>query len=1628
MRFPEPLIFIVKELMIYHKLKVPEKNSKEFNSSAAYLERFKEVLNLPYSKQELMDIIEEKNNNYVITNDNFKKMVLLVYRIIANVPVIIMGDTGCGKTSLITKLNQILNGGNAKVSTYKNLKDNEGKTTLYIINIHPGYNDEKLCNEMDKANKEAKKVKEKLGKELWLFFDEINTCLSLSLITEIFINRTYNGKKLEDNIRLIGACNPYRKRKGGKEKCGLSRSDDTDNELVYLVQPLPQSLLYYVFSFGAIDEIDEKKYIRCIIEKLFTPEEENLHEMTTEAISKCHIYLRTVYDPSVVSLREISRFSKCIEFFQNYFTIKNKHLKRENNEKNNKLRSIICSIYLCYYIRLTNKNSRGNFDAELREILIKLVTGKTNIEEKVVTLMDQIKSNKLFYDEINKRPLEEINQFSDFLKIEQDFLIEQIELDKGIGKNALLKENVFLLFLSIITNIPLIIIGKPGTGKSLSAQLIYKSMKGNYSKNPFFRNFPKIIQIYFQGSKSTKPEDVESLFEKAKQKYDNFKAKRKEESAIIMVLFDELGLAERSESNPLKVLHEKLEYAGKDEGVSFVGISNYTLDAAKINRALVLSVPDLDQNVDDLIETSKNIVESIFDRLKDEKIFEIISNTYFSYKQELQIIKELVAYKTYKKYIGGHKEQPKGEIQETKTISGASSNQTPKNNDKVNGEEEKRSFEEIKKTKAFRDILKKENKIQKDFHGNRDFYNLIRGIATELRISGDSTDSEKSIIAAKYIERNVGGIDYEIDIELEKTLEDIKPQIELIKSILSAYVEPEEKKAKKGKSKKLSSVFLFKKLYNIECEKDDPNSNLKIDELKINDYNLNNCIIHNIEDTNSRYLLLEIEPSLTTLIYENIKNQNSKETILYDGSPFVDDNNNEYRFKIINLIQDDAKENKLILLENLNQIHPFLFDLYNMNYIINNGKKFVRIALENFNDQLTEVNEEFRIIVLTDRRSVRKYELAFLNRFEKMILSFGKLLNDDLKRISRNLIKDIKLEATINDYNNENDKINYSLKDLLINCGEEDIQSLIFYFSNEEKGKDDNDDEEEKKIQIDENAIREKVIAKIYKILPQDIICILSDTNIIKTKYRNENTFSNLKDYLNYIKSINEEENIIKYKISIIYTYTAITNMVDGLNKGMSFNVAQIRSEGGLKNTIEEIKKKNEYSKFEKEYNIFIDFDQLNAKKLKFISNFILNNFKKDKYNYIFIIHINRNFNIESKEKIKVYSLPDISPSINQLFIDNLNGNSRITLKDFLNESIRDVLQGKEEELNLIEEFNKTLVNVLTNELNSKGLDDNEIEEYIKDLKGFLNEEDEVKKAIIETAYALMENNEDEDTKCSVIIEKIIGEGYVNKFTVDISSCVIEYIKENIFNNYIKKVLLKLEDNNIITTLIELKRNDFKEIDKSIIRDITIKYLEEIAKEKNQIRPDPKFLYNYNVPGLYNFYKDISDYICKNITSNYFNNEKKLREALKIDDNGITKFHETQDSSVTTVEKYYNENNEIIREILNKISHNLIFKDYITYYLQKNRNNFDIYNKNDLYHKLIELLIKLRFKDDKISLFMKMIWIESNVNYILNIIKIFENTMQIFEDENKLFNKLEELVKENKIKYITNEKKKSRTY
>ena len=75
-----------------------------------------------------------------------------------------------------------------------------------------------------------------------------------------------------------------------------------------------------------------------------------------------------------------------------------------------------------------------------------------------------------------------------------------------------------------------------------------------------------ILPIYFQGSLSTTSKEVKVAFDKAKDSAKNL-------TEIIPVLFfDEMGLAEISDNNPLKILYSELKYDESDKKVAFVGI------------------------------------------------------------------------------------------------------------------------------------------------------------------------------------------------------------------------------------------------------------------------------------------------------------------------------------------------------------------------------------------------------------------------------------------------------------------------------------------------------------------------------------------------------------------------------------------------------------------------------------------------------------------------------------------------------------------------------------------------------------------------------------------------------------------------------------------------------------------------------------------------------------------------------------------------------------------------------------------------------------------------------------------------------------------------------------------------
>ena len=82
--------------------------------------------------------------------------------------------------------------------------------------------------------------------------------------------RTIHGKPLPENLVFLGAVNPYRTMTGKMKNSGLTYHTDNNksNLLVYTVNPLPHSLLNFVFYFGQLKPEDEQKYIGCIISQV----------------------------------------------------------------------------------------------------------------------------------------------------------------------------------------------------------------------------------------------------------------------------------------------------------------------------------------------------------------------------------------------------------------------------------------------------------------------------------------------------------------------------------------------------------------------------------------------------------------------------------------------------------------------------------------------------------------------------------------------------------------------------------------------------------------------------------------------------------------------------------------------------------------------------------------------------------------------------------------------------------------------------------------------------------------------------------------------------------------------------------------------------------------------------------------------------------------------------------------------------------------------------------------------------------------------------------------------------------------------------------------------------------------
>ncbi|ETO11933.1 hypothetical protein RFI_25444, partial [Reticulomyxa filosa] len=201
-------------------------------------------------------LCNEEFKHYVLTYDNILKMTAILFSIRSNLPTVLMGETGCGKTALIKYL---------ACATDTELESD--------VNTNV--------------------IRKKFGFSL----DEFNTSPDIGWFNELICNRSLDEIKIPEEIKILAACNPYRERKLSAQDKVWSEKDSLA-KYVYRVLPLCETV---------------KKHTFGKLKRSLQTEFDDEAPFIVEQICKSQEFVRVkLQDVAIVSLRDVDR---CLKIF-----------------------------------------------------------------------------------------------------------------------------------------------------------------------------------------------------------------------------------------------------------------------------------------------------------------------------------------------------------------------------------------------------------------------------------------------------------------------------------------------------------------------------------------------------------------------------------------------------------------------------------------------------------------------------------------------------------------------------------------------------------------------------------------------------------------------------------------------------------------------------------------------------------------------------------------------------------------------------------------------------------------------------------------------------------------------------------------------------------------------------------------------------------------------------------------------------------------------------------------------------------------------------------------------------------------------------------------------------------------
>ena len=380
-----------------------------------------------------------------------------------------------------------------------------------------------------------------------VFFDEINTALCHDHFKSVIVDKkavVRGNPLLLEKAHIFAACNPYRTvdRK-------VSRNGPNTKKLVYCVQPcISPTVESYASKFQVHSEAEERDIVFGMAKSRGLPDTaaSRLAELVPIGVR-----LLKKYAPEIpVSFRTTSRVVRLTLELKQLFA-KKVNLVDDENPSDDQI--IELAVAVVFYVPLRAR------------------------------LFVQIEGEQVREDNPRGEFRDTLPDCVTRLERAMDIFADQLDLHEYVS-NVNLKESLLVVFLGIVSRTPLLLVGPPGSSKSLALFVLLNSW---VSRKGVFAAMPMPFPFLLQCTSSTSGSQIDDIFQRAQ----NFERRHRAKNAqfISIVFVDEIALADESPSRPLKVLNKWLDHEGDLDYPAVVSTSNFDIDWSLVNRCLVIS-------------------------------------------------------------------------------------------------------------------------------------------------------------------------------------------------------------------------------------------------------------------------------------------------------------------------------------------------------------------------------------------------------------------------------------------------------------------------------------------------------------------------------------------------------------------------------------------------------------------------------------------------------------------------------------------------------------------------------------------------------------------------------------------------------------------------------------------------------------------------------------------------------------------------------------------------------------------------------------------------------------------------------------------------------------------------------